>query len=500
MRKCQWWTLEPSKPYSDSVLKYSGWLNGYLRFLLKEYQKPVYDLIEEAQARRVVFNCARRWGKSYLMCVLALEAAIKNPRWNIRFVTAYAKDMTEILLPLMSKLCENAPPQVRPKRIANTGQYRFPNGSNIWIFGADSGGADSARGKDTNLYLVDEAGHIANLEYLVESIISPALLSSAALGAGGHVIMASTPGVSPDHPFRTYYFEALAEGRAVKQTIHDTEYPAEIIAEFAKEAGGEHTTAWRREYLAEFVGEEDRLVVPEFTPERNIWDGKRPDYFDFLHRYVSVDVGARDLTVGLFGYYDFQAATLVIEAERVIKGPKMVTNDVVALIREAEASLWGALPVNYRVADDITGFLVNDLTRLHGLPTAKPTKGQGSREAGVNEVRAWMRDGRIRISPDCKLLINTLEAGIWDKNRKDFERMRNLGHLDAIAALSYMVRTVDCQTNPIPENFGKSKQQMFNDELVRKSRGEDVNYLRDKLLYPPGFHDRFKPSRKILGR
>lgn len=472
-------------------LKRRCWEVGLLQFKLKEYQLPVYAHFHDNLSRRTVLNCSRRFGKSFIMACIAIEYAIRNPGWSIRFICDTQKHQIGILLPLVREITSDAPSSVRPKRIANTGEYRFPNGSSLFLYGADGGGADSIRGEATNMFLIDEAGHVQDLEYLIESVVSPALLSSAAFGQGGWAILASTPGISLGHPFRNYYLAAEAEGRAIHRTIYDTDYPKEIIEEFAREAGGKNSTTWKREYEALFVSEENRVVVPEFDEAQHVRDYPRPPEFEYLYRHVSTDLGTRDLTVSLFGYYDFKNACLVIEEERQFTAPKMVTGDLAALIRETETELWQGLPVRLRQADSLDDALTDTLSITHNLPTSRPSKPAGSRDAGINKIREWLRAGRLVIHPNCKLLIRTLKEGIWNKDRRDFERAPGIGHLDAIAALSYLIRSIDEQTNPIPHTFGKTASQVFNDHLIRVSRGEDPG-ANLKRLGGNAALDRFK--------
>ena len=88
---------------------------------------------------------------------------------------------------------------------------------------------------------------------------------------------------------------------------------------------GENDPAFKREYLCEVTNDSSAGVIPEFNEQKEkevVRVVKQPPYLD---AYTSGDVGFKDLTVYLFGYWDFMKATLVIEDELVMNGPEMTT-------------------------------------------------------------------------------------------------------------------------------------------------------------------------------
>ena len=126
------------------------------------------------------------------------------------------------------------------------------------------------------------------------------------------------------------------------------------------------------------------------------------------------------------------------------------------LLKKREKELWlkdektgETLSVFKRPADNNDRIVLNDIGSLHGLYFF-PTKKADSLEAMVNEVRLFISAGKLKVSPSCTQLLGCLKYGIWDKNRKAFERSEVYGHYDAFAALMYLIRNLDLQTNPIP--------------------------------------------------
>jgi hypothetical protein len=246
-----------------------------------------------------------------------------------------------------------------------------------------------------------------------------------------------------------YANKAAIDGNYSKYTIFEAGYPKETVDIFMREAGGEKSTTWRREYLCEFIVDENFALSPEWRDEFAV-DEIRPinKYFQYLHRYVAMDIGVSDLTVALFGYYDFIKGFVVVEDEICMNGPQMTTDKLAVVIRAKEKELWGELPVHSRVADNNNLLLLQDLGSLHDIHFAPTTK--DNLEAMVNNVRVSINNGKIRVNPRCKQLLGCLKFGVWEERRREFARSSIYGHFDAFAALMYFLRNVDYATNPIP--------------------------------------------------
>ncbi len=114
-----------------------------------------------------------------------------------------------------------------------------------------------------------------------------------------------------------------------------------------------------------------------------------------------------------------------------------------------ERTLWGSKNPDLRVSD--ISDIQSDLAVTHNLPFTGVSKTE--LHAMVNRLNLLVDAGRVIVHPNCKLLIQTLKNGIWDKNREAFAYSEiGLGHMDAIASLVYMVMAFDSwfNMNPIP--------------------------------------------------
>jgi hypothetical protein len=90
----------------------------------------------------------------------------------------------------------------------------FHNGSEIHIAGCDNGNAENLRGHESDLNLIDEAGFIDDLEYVLKDILMPQTLTT-----GGRTIISSTPPRTPAHYFQRLCMEAVQSDYYSKFTI-----------------------------------------------------------------------------------------------------------------------------------------------------------------------------------------------------------------------------------------------------------------------------------------
>ena len=440
------------------------WRRGVLWWKLRDCQKKIYDAINSTNSLKYVVNSARRLGKSYLLYLRALETALRKPESQIRVIAPTQKMLKNITLPLFREIVKDAPENLRPIWTHNDSKWVCPsNGSEIYIAGANNGHADDSRGTKADEALIDEAAFVDDLKYLVDDILIPQLLTT-----GGRLIMFSTPPRTPAHAFTGYVQRAMEAGAYSKFTIHQSGYEKSIIEKFKEEAGGENSTTFKREYLCEFVVDEDFAIIPEWN-EKYISEYERNEYWRFYKSYVGMDLGVVDKTVALFAIHDFKRGRLHILDELEIHGPKMTTNKLVEMIKEKEKSNFGEKEIYKRVSDTDNPLLLQDLGTLHNLGFLPVVK--DSLEAMVNELRINIQNGKIIVSEKCKQTIGCLKFGVWDSARRKFERSENYGHYDALAALIYLNRSIDWNVNPISARYGMNENDYFinNEEVLEQN-------------------------------
>lgn len=459
------------------------WSQGILEWKLDITQKKIYDFYNNNSEKTNVINCSRRLGKSYLLTIIAIEQCLKKPGSIVKFLQPEVKMIRTNIRPIMLEILEDCPKELEPTFKTQDNIYVFPNGSEIQLAGTDNGNYEKLRGGNAHLALIDEAGFCSDLEHIIRYVLIP----TTTLTKGRIILSSSTP-PHPDHEFIEYMRYAEHKNTLIRKTIWDAvedmkneanpRINSGLVADIIKSyPDGENNDAFRTEYLCEVIFNSKDSVVPEFTEEiqkDTIVNWSRPVFFD---RYTSMDIGYEDLTVVLFGYWDFDNAVLVIEDEYVVNGPEMRTKLLAEAILKKENSLWknhltGEIEKPYLRVSDNNLILINDLQRDHGLtffPTDKHNK-----DAYINQMRNMVQARQLIINPRCKTLINHLKNATWDKTRKSYKRSADNGHYDAVDALAYMVRNIDMNRNPYPKGFKYSRLAKNGPVFIREN-SEDKN-------------------------
>jgi hypothetical protein len=419
----------------------------YLFDNLKDVQKEMFHNYFKSTGRKYVIHSARRLGKTHLLIVLSCIVAYSKSNAQIRYASVTQKSVRKMIHPIFKMIFKEVNEAYRPKWNQQEGAYTFPNNSQIHVAGVNAGHADDLRGTGADLCVVDEAAFIDELRYLVDSVLVPQLLTT-----GGKLVMASSSPFSPAHEFATYIQEAILNSNYSSYDITQGGYPDHIVQEFITEAGGIDSTTCQREYFNKLVVDSRYAIVPEFKSA--LVKSYAPGEFDsYYHRYVGMDIGTKDLTAIIFGIYNFHEARLYITDEIIIEGEKVTTANISALVKEKELEL--KFPPYRRVSDNNNLILLQDLGSghdMHFIPTSKD-----SLHAMVNELRLWVQNERIYIDPTCLHVLGCLEFGVWDKDRKAWGRSAIYKHFDALAALMYLVRNIDQNTNPIPSGYGTNR-------------------------------------------
>lgn len=454
---------------SKTEIQNELWRRGRLSFLLDKSQRELYDLFYNSKHKIQTWLLARRSGKTYCLCVLALEQCIKNPNSIVKFVSPTKLQVQNNVRPLFRQILESCPEDARPEFKAKDFIYYFSNGSEIQLAGTDNQHAEKLRGGDSHIAFVDEAGSCSDLKNVVESILLPTTLITK-----GKIILASTPPVESEHDFIKYIEDGEMRGSLIKKTIYDNpRITQEQLNELKDELGGENTEAWKRECLCELIKSANTSCVPEFTAELEkevVREWPRPPYFD---SYVSMDLGGKDLTVVLYAYYDFRAGKVIIEDELVMNFTE-AGNNIEKLANDMgskEESLWFDRMTNeqrkpYLRVSDINYIVVNEIAKYSNYKINFVTARKDDKEAALNNLRVMVGGNKVIINPKCQTLIRHLRNVKWaNKNRETFARSPDDGHYDAVDALKYLLRSIVFSKNPYPAHYNASGVDSFNNPI-----------------------------------
>jgi hypothetical protein len=427
------------------IAKAVMWHRGRTEWKMHDGQKVIETAYQNVKAKLFVANCSRRFGKTYWVVKECDKVARSKNKARVKVATAFLTDLEEFIIPAFEQFYEDCPEELKPRWKESKKKYIFKNGSEIQLIGLDRK-PNGGRGNYCDLYVFDEAAFIKNVSRIYSSVVVPMTMYRE----GAKIIMISTPPDTPDHDFKDFVVKAKAENAYVELDIFKNPMatPA-MIEEYKKECLTE--TDWQREYLCQFVTDKTKAIVPEMNGYNYKWAG-RDEFYQYYHKYNAMDLGVRDLNINLYAYYDFKRAKICIEDETWMNGPEMTTPELHKQIAAKELELWGVdgKPITpyKRVADNNNPLLLLDLGTIHGMFFNSTSKDE--LHAMVNEMRSWVKAGRVEISEKCKYLIGSLQYGLWNDKRTEFARSKILGHYDAVAALMYLIRNIDQVTNPIP--------------------------------------------------
>jgi hypothetical protein len=448
--------------------RHTDQLSVYEQYRAWEAKTPATDDAGEL-ARVFVLDIARRWGKTTLCLVWKLEDCIRQPGSTHTYGCAYAKDIADIVVPLMEELIADAPADVRPVfRRSQEGEsvgYYFPDagparGARLKLVGIDRN-PHGLRGRRSDGCVLSEAGYVRHLERVVRDVLYPQMQGRQ----GARIVLESSAPSDPVTDFdRIFVPDARARGAYVERTIDDNPLLSEAERqEFIRAAGGRGAPTCEREYYGVRVREVGRVVVPEFDRARHVQAVERPKY---AHCYVAIDPGMRDLCAVLWAYWDFERAQLVIESDWAERNAN--TTRVADEIKRREERLWSEcqywtgkdMRANpYIRVSDTDLRLIGDLITEHGLKVIPARK--DDKEAALHSLRNAFGADKIVLLPSCERTAEHLEACAWNENRTDYERSELFGHFDLVDALVYLWRHVQRGLNPNPPSVDVKALNVF---------------------------------------
>jgi hypothetical protein len=462
------------------LAKETLWRRGHLSWLLDANQKQLYDLYYNTEHRVQTWLLARRSGKSYALCVLAIETCLKKPGAIIKFLAPTRVQVNLIIRPLMRKILESCPDDLKPEYRAKDNIFYFPNGAELQLSGTDGGSAERLRGGDSDLAIVDEAGSCTDLKYCVKDILLPTTLITK-----GKILLASTPPEDAEHDFVDFIEEAEARGSIVVKTIDDN--PRIETAEKVKlieELGGPNSESTLRELYCKMIKSKTNSVVPEFTEEKIpeiVSDQFTPP--PFYDAYVSMDLGYKDWTVVLFAYYDFRLDKVVIQDEIVTYGTEMYLDKLGTQILLKEKQLWtnpitSELQKPRKRVSDHNLIAINEIKKATNYQIHFELAQKEAKHASINNLRMMVNANKILIHPRCATLIRHLKNAKWaSTTAKDtFARCPQGSHYDAVDACAYLLKAIDFKRNPYPKNYGMNfrSEDMFDNLTTKTIEKENV--------------------------
>lgn len=464
---------------------------GDLSHLLHVDQRRVRQQMRSTQSQQFVLEIARRWGKTWLMVVDAIETCLRFPGCRVPYGSSTDKSLREFILPAIAEVTKDFPPDCMPAFNSFDGHIKFPNNAHIHLFGCeDPLKARRGRGPPARKVYLDECGFIPICLDVVENVLRPQTMHLPEEELRCSVVLGSSPAEEPDHQFTQMAEIAEAHGAYARRTIYDnpllTPEQVENFITKGAEARGmtveqyKKTDAFQREYMALRVIDKLLVAIPDWAEVRDTQFVAlpRPRFFDAT---VGIDPGGNDPYYIAFTYWDFERAALVVEdeilftnaphsgqvveaakaKERELYGTSSWTGTLHAFQR-TNNKLWDATPdwlkdkwdmeaprqPYVRWSDNNIDFC-KSIYGMHGY-AAVPT-GKDSLELMNNETRVLVSERKIFVNPKCVALDRHLRTATWANHRRQEYARRGGEHADGLATLNYIVRNIDRQRNPAPQ-------------------------------------------------
>lgn len=246
-----------------------------LRFPLWPGQAEVLDQFESGGYSTLVLQCGRRSGKSTVADIVAvydasvrahLQQYVRPGEERIAAIISPTQDQSERHIRRCGQLVRKSP-KLRNLLVSETADtLRFSNGTAIKVYPASS---RSLRGDAWSLCLLDELGFFLGGDGNAAGgeIVEAATPSLAQFGAGGWMIVLSTPG-----PTRTgAFFELGQQARSgqfpemlfVQRTSQEMSPIMAGQAKLLAQKEAQNPESYRQEYLAEWVDGSSSYLAAE---------------------------------------------------------------------------------------------------------------------------------------------------------------------------------------------------------------------------------------------
>ena len=236
-----------------------------LRKNLFEWQKAVFD----DYSKKIDLICGRRSGKSYAIADLMLKHCnegydnieidgriVKKPRSAVYIGLTLQKAANNVWQLLKDEIARCKIPTLKIDNSA----YRidFANGAFIELAGnSTKAEREKIRGKDSSMFVIDEAQSHQGLGYLITSIIQPIVK-----GRNGVMVLSGTGPITAGGVWEQIINDDTWSKHTATMEDNPT-IPCGALQDVLIENGwDENNITYRREYLGQIVYDTNRLIVP----------------------------------------------------------------------------------------------------------------------------------------------------------------------------------------------------------------------------------------------
>lgn len=380
------------------------------------------ELIAKDRHRFRVVNCGRRFGKTTLATLEIVAKAVIKKNQKIAYIAPtypQARDIAWSEFKKFLPIDSSAKPQYNESRL----EIAINNGSHIWLRGWES--IETLRGQSFDFIVIDEIAMMRNFWENWQEVVRPTLTDRK-----GEALFISTP-KGFNHFYDLYNFE---QRDTDYKSFHFTSYDNPYIPKEEIDKAGQEITPDRfaQEYMADFRKAEG-LVYKEFirelhTVEQLEIDNKNADWRERLN---GVDFGFTNPAVILDIRTDYDGNYWVLDEF-------YKTGQVNSVLVEHTKGL----KPNIVYPDPAEPDRIQEF-RNAGLNVRDVKKSKDSVLAGIDMVRDYFKQNKIKINKKCVNLIYELETYSFPDTNSEKNDQENPIPLNdhALDALRYVVMT-----------------------------------------------------------
>lgn len=366
--------------------------------------------------------CTRRAGKSYSMGLLIYKEAMQNPGCSILYLgLSYQAAKRIILKDIFMEISKrfSIPLQVNHSDLS----LRFPNGSMVYINGADANEKAHSKllGQKYKLVVIDEAAEWkTDLIGLVYNTLKPAMVDN-----DGTICMVGVPG-----NVHGFFYDVTTQARDPhskkvifpgwsihKWTAHDNPHVGkrwkdEIDKILKEDPHFVESPVYKQQYLGQWVMDPDATCYRYDDDRNRVPELPQPkDRYEFV---LGVDLGWNDPTAFVLGAYLKDGSESRMYVVHASKQSKMLPDDIATRVHELEKEY----EIGRYIIDGANKQLMQDLIQRLGIPFEPATKGTTvtKKRDYIHMASADLLQRKVVVAGDeCEDLVDEWKKLVWDK-------------------------------------------------------------------------------------
>jgi hypothetical protein len=379
------------------------------KFELHSLAFPQQLAFIQDQSRLKALFCTRRAAKSFTGGLYLVETALRYPNSNCLFIGLTRQSAHGIIWKDILRELDRAN-ALNIKFNETLLTATFPNGSVIWVTGADTDEQEMNKllGKKYKLVVIDEASMFTiNMPQLVYGVLKPATADQRGticlLGTASNI----TRGLFYDITTNREPGWSLHTWTAFDNPHVRTQWQEELDEISLKRPLFKETPLFKQWYLNQWVVDEDALVY-KYSRDRNraLQIPVSPSGLN-RHYVLGIDLGhSPDPSAFVVScYYDDSPTLTFVHAEKHLR---MDVTDVANKIRELER----IYTFDVRVIDNANKQAVAELNNRHDVKVI-PADKTGKNDF-INLMNAEMIQGKVKLWHECKELEEEWLTLVWE--------------------------------------------------------------------------------------